>query len=1345
MANNIQTLILSGAGSWSNAIYLERYPTGKVKFRVIGGTFDNDVTDLEVTADNFGMYNFVVHATPPTKQYESKHVTVYYDYAGQWILIQAASRNIVIPVSKVVAPKIMFNGFDALSGNDTLNPLYAGVIIGGGTATADNASFDPIVPKKISTLAIESTFDYKKTILFVPDKANSKIHWLTSTNVYDDIKLYGTLNLSFVSAFAYFSPATHRRTVVVFQADGTIRPYNVQMVAQATTKLSYRVVRAVWRKTSDPYAASFYVFDDKGQIHLLDSSFNELSVMSDQYYVDAHESLNAFITRDGKLVGTDVLTDITDISFYQFIPNSTVAYGISLPISATSTYKKFDITANALTGTSPTVSGDLLRYNTTASWDLTGGTVSAGKETLGTRALANIGSDVVQTNQENWSYLSVTAAPAATAGDQRFVYVARPTTDLKHVITPTYSTLLPSYDVPLGQSVVFSFTANFDTKDDVLPIRLPDGINWTATVGNVPVTSVRNGETVTVIATHPYLTSQPFPFSVGRSQGLVEVIPDPMPDPFIFETIYDVPDYSWQQTVEQRITGVNQSIELRVKVDGAEDDSRVEIYVNGILKPAPVLIANNDTFYFRVHHGYNITQVDVTAGEYETSYGIYTVSEIQFPPIPNRAYATVGKEYRTPVLLNSGISALSLSINGTAGEFIQGGKEITLEIGQSTQILFTPTEVAKTTVFFGSSRYSYEWKIWTDDTWQDAVPPEVRSERYVLASSAPINFDNIPENFFTDLSCPAGLLLSIDGVIQQGEVDSRGVYKTGIELKDVSCDSILKIKALPAHDQPYTLTFGKATVGWLHDFTTDPTYQYGFESVGTLINNVFESISERVFAPITLLYQTQKNAVKDLFERTFLSALRYKETETLQSYKSVTPAATSVPMAYDFAMDSAVFTPLVYNEWKEFVVSNVSMPALFNASEYQTQVTAGNSFVDVNDTKVILSNVNSFASAFETIVLENGIVLETRNEISYHEHLLQAGKVNWNEVINADSSKARSVNWNDVIEMAASEAQVLEEVHNFFDAAPPKIYEVNATPKRENAEPDYITFAYSSKETEHQFTDPVVAGHVDTTIDWYKQAPSANKDAFEPHIILMYSMDSSKDAMIPAAIDSLSNYKYSSEYEWTRDAIYYHDKNEPNPIIYVQPATSFERPLPRWFELNAEYEISPYGQFVFAAISYKYLNVPEQAKLNNVYKEDSVIEFTQVNAAIASQGSAPRILSTVYHRQENSKPNLVELQKIKGEEFDARVITDVTYSSDGLKHILLTATTDFGNPDPLTKGYFATELEALQNATDVWNKTPEEVYGIQQLDGSWTWAIVIPCGEYCGDFGCDMRGYIAGG
>lgn len=66
-----------------------------------------------------------------------------------------------------------------------------------------------------------------------------------------------------------------------------------------------------------------------------------------------------------------------------------------------------------------------------------------------------------------------------------------------------------------------------------------------------------------------------------------------------------------------------------------------------------------------------------------------------------------------------------------------------------------------------------------------------------------------------------------------------------------------------------------------------------------------------------------------------------------------------------------------------------------------------------------------------------------------------------------------------------------------------------------------------------------------------------------------------------------------------------------------------------------------------------------------------------------------------------------------------------------------------GNPDMLDRGYFASELQALRNAIDVWKADPATIAARQIPSGEWYWITVDTCTNMCQ--GCPPYGYISGG
>jgi len=1363
MANNIQTIVSNKAESWSNAIHIKRYPSGTLKFLVVGGKFDNGTDQVSVTADQYGMYNFNVSATPPTKQYESKHVTVYYDYAGQWTILQSASRNLMLPVSKTVTPKALMSGFDALYKADKVDPEFGEAVIAWGATALDSASLDALVPKPLSSITLnESAFDYKQPIWFVADKAARKVHLFNNPTDTQSLVRYKTISQEFADAVAYYSPSTHRRTVAIFASNGTVSCYNVRMEKQPDVVLPYRVNRVVLLKATGAFDPLFAVFDSEGKVHKLDSNFSEVSSRTDDFYVNCHESLDAYITRDGRLVGTDVWqTPSASNFFYAFAPGTEDVYSVNF---TDNTLARFGIKTSTRTDLG-TADSNLLRYPATFTNPTASLILAAGADTTGRKSFVDRAQPLTDVSSRYWSYLSLMSNGATT---QKYGFVARPTTTLNHSYLPTFGATLPAYDVPLGKKVTFTFVANFDDTDDVLPLILPEGIKWTATVNGKSVVQVRNGDSVTVTAEHEFLTNQAFPFSVGRSNGLVEVVPDPYPDPFTFETIYDVPDYSWQQTEVKTMTGINQRIELNITVDGKEDPDRVELYVNDVKIDAPYFMVNGDKFYMRIKHGYNITLINVKAGEYETDWGIYTVSEIEFDPIPNRAYAPTGILYQTRVLTNTGITALALTIDSDIGEFIQGGKAITLEIGQSTRVQFTPTEPDKKyQVKFGSSRYKYTWDIWTHETWLDDQPAPVYSRGMVVARSATIKFDKIPENFFTDVRVPAGVLFEIDGKDIDSDLDSRGVYRNAFELKDISCDSVLILESYPSHNTPKVLTFNKAEAAWLHDFEGEleykdagrsevveilaPDFEYAFDSRKT--NNTTKFVS-------ALMRQDTDDVV-----RVFGEALPRIHSETDMRYDSAIMRRSSES---DMRYGSAIMRRNTNFDLFSFVSAYVSTDSNFD-SKYQ----AAFSFASYNVKQVyeewhlfaesIIKSPEMFSGYDSAYGLHKGFDFDNAFETSADKFEPKILKANDTVLIVKEISTSRRTNWNAInqVDVTLPDVQEWNKVSDTVETSPVYV-ETAATPSQYAAESDYLENTQDAK------ADPAPPSQQQDA-EPYKQFMEADRIwppvlgshfGFEADITDTYNRSYVDPAVSIWRQEVIPRADYAMQWDFINLENFSISVAPSQPVIFTQANAEYSPPVPRWFEMNAQYQLTPHAEFVMAAVTYKYLNDPLHVGTTKVHRVDMSVELKvgsdakrlesfvehKIPSAIYKSGfSYAPALPPEVKSSPMSKARHVEAQTIQSGSIAPRGVEIISHPVDRMKVTMFVPTVDYGEPDPLKKGYFETELDALQNAVNVWKKSPDEIFAIQQPDKTWTWAIKIPCGEYCGEFGCDTRGYLAGG
>lgn len=1405
MAEIIPIVETVGSHTWHATVNVGGH-TDALTFRVVGGTFADGTTDKQITPTTGSDYDMDLKATSTVSPDSTQSALVYYQDGDLWVLVKSASRMFMQPQKKELDYRLLTQGFDALPLGATLNPVYNGLILGGGVRIPTAAAMQTSPVKALGTM--ESTiFDSKKPTSFVYDRPNKTFYWISNAASVDATRLYGAMTNVDLAGYKV-SYVNGVRTVVLFRTNGLIETYDQTMYRTSTIELGYRVTRVVCRRAGvgSNVADSYVVFDRKGRAHYLNAAMTETAVKSDNFYVNASDSYDVLSTNDGRLVGATV-SNSTNGFWYQFVPSSFLVFGYD-PTSMK--MLQFNVRDNKLhVAERDLITNDCLVYNTPAAWTETGGKIVAGMDTNGTDALFGFADgETPSMARTGWSYAELLTPPYTQADtyDRLFYYASQPTNNLKHLTIRNYNVVWPDLkNVELGPVVTFKYVVDAQDKDIPLPLAAPAGVTMTATVKvvtvddddvehveQVPVTHVYHGDEVTFTLSHSFITSSSFPISIGRTVYEFEMQTDDKPDALHWENILGVENDTWNRTEDVTVKGINVAVPVAVTIDGVVDYSRVKIFVDGTETAMPVYVRNNQTLGFEVLQKNNTTRVAVTVGQGGAAFGVYTLIEAKLDVGRHWAYMPIGKEIRSSVMKNTGTIPLVLTITETDAQFSQGGQTLTLPVNGTTQLVFTPTENKQYSIKFNSDQYSYEWHIWADDHWLGEIPATKRAERYVMGDSGDIFFGNVPENFWTYIKVPAGMLLDIDGVRVVIPLDSRGVYKEqNTVLGPFECaETMLKIYGLPSHDQPHTLMLGNAPLPWLYDMTVDPTYEV---QPTHFVGELDLKYDARYTATVQRTDSTYLNVVDSRvivapeFDRETEDPLEWFDWPDVRTHAAesvpvtfISPAnprgmAVSLPTWITGPEDHVGFIPTVTLEQAQDVVVDTfeTFEILEGRNESVTTMQLQDFIDGVRDRADTIDLFTFFgtdrASAVDQFPLFEAITGQTETSSLFPLFESFSG-----------------------VQQAAATFPLFESftgttvVHDSFEA---KFFTERALRDDtfSNTFVEMLEFQQTFDLFKPEFSHPK-SWTVDQLESRFAKPPASYKgQSIYPRLITLKPPQ--VDVSDARKVESYANFPQPvSQARLTswNSALYHIGWNRPiwrpASVTYKQaphvpkyidplyhPAVLFQDEIPfvRWHSSDKWYTLppapgsrmedpkrykvlpAPYGFFHMTSTADNVLpNVPHYRYDAATYKADMLLaeqrrsgSGTSADPALAVQVQAPKSIDVV-----SSSGRVTSRQSIKVAVQKTRISTPKTYGVQPPVFETWTVAPDHGDKDePLKEGYFETELLALQDATQVWGFDPSMVYAIRQVNGYWTWAQVTVCEETCGSMSCSARGYLSGG
>lgn len=1409
MAEMIPVVEATGAQSWSNVVTIAGH-TDSLQFRVVGGTFDDDSTDKTITPTSGSDYTVALKATVTVGESETQPVLLYYQDGGTWILVHSLSRIFKRPQVKELDYRLLVHGMDALPLGATLNPIYNGLVLGGAVRIPTAQAMQQSTVAKFSDF--DSTFfDLTKPVSIVYDRQARTLYYIHTDGAVENTKIFGGMYGVDIAGYKVSYDSTGKRSAVVFHTSGQVDVLDEAMTQYGEPKqLGYKVNRVVCRRagvginTVDSYVA----FDDDGRAHYLDASFVETSVKSDQFYVNGSDSYDVLSTFDGRLVGANT-SNSGDVFWYQFVPSSLLVLGYS---PTTMQMYQFDLMNNRMNvAPRDLIANDRVVYNTTAAWTAEGGKLVAGFDTNGSDALFGFADgETPSQTRSGWPYVEMLTTPYTQEDtyDRLFYYAARPASNVKHLAIRNFDVVMPDLsNVELGTTVTFKVVVDAADPDMPLTIVAPAGVTVLSTIEvtttdivngapvetteTVPVTKVYDGQEVTITLTHPFITSTSFPISIGRSVYLFEMKADDTPNPYAWQNILGIENDTWNRTEDVAITGINVSVPVSVLVDGIEDYARVKIFVDGVETAMPVYLRNNQTLGFEILHENNTSKIDVNVGQGTSHFGLYTIVEAQLDVGRHWAYMPAGKEVQSDSMKNTGTIPLTLTITDTDAVFANGSQTITLPVNASTSIKFTPAENKQYTVKFHSDQYSYEWHVWADAEWLGTPAPVKRAERYVLGDSGDLFVDNIPDNFWTYITVPAGMLLDVDGVRVERALDSRGVYKEqGLVIGPFECaDTMLKIYGLPSHQQPHTLVFGDAEFGWLYDLTVDPTYvPYWYDTILTT----------------DLSYKSGMSSAVTVLDLSHVAASTHNVI--------LTPA-------YDPELD-------VQLEWLDFEDATThraapivrefdtakQLPQYVNMPEFDT---GHKDFVDNFKTFALIDGADVRVERFDTFTLVEGADVK-HDKFDLFKHVegsnIKGDKFDLFTLVEGSSIKLDSI---DLFELVQGSKDVVQHTSlpefigtdrsNTLDSFPLFESLLGTAAATDSFWPD---FAVGSNIKDDTFANNFMA-HLQHEPEYFELA--------EPRY--QVTIKAVTDQILPRSVGITGVYRTATIEGLKVDigGVF------PQPMSqgkYVQASANFPQPMNgcRWLQANTTYNIEwarpiwrpEYLTYHAKAIEAKYVDpiyhpavlfmeeIPfvrwrqppvryhydpaNPMRMEHIVKypvapaANEFYQLKQIADHVVPHVGRFRVTDPIYHHEmigdfvESShitktdvlQPDVIKAPRVIKARTSSAVPTTRPAIRVEIQKSRKTTRTAYAIPtpvfeewsvapnhgdmnEPLKEGYFETELDALQNATQVWGFDASVVYAIQQVNGYWTWAQITVCEESCGSMSCAARGYLSGG
>lgn len=788
--------------------------------------------------------------------------------------------------------------------------------------------------------------------------------------------------------------------------------------------------------------------------------------------------------------------------------------------------------------------------------------------------------------------------------------------------------------------------------------------------------------------------------AVGRSALVEGVLPDSIPNPFKIDDI------------EGAVIG-EQSFTLPFTPKGYDSPAVIksngEIWVNDVVVEDGSLIQPGSTIRIKVIHGPNsVSSWWCEVGGVRASFFSLSHSQRVTPPTAGRAYAPRTTVESKPIVNPYADVELIFELSSPLGNIKdrEGVRSVVLGPNQSVVLELNVDEFGRYEVPYRFGLSDHVWQVWADDHFLDPYPTTPEAERHVEAESPPFTFSAIPSNFFMIATVPAGIIPTLGGVFIEAPSDAREYNSESREV-ELTPASVLTYKGIP-FSGGRELDFGDVVARWVYP----PKLADSFVDSDVVIT----------------LPAAKVNVVVDRVETapalpTTLAEVSY-DPEIVMHRHQGQPIRT-------YATYDAVFG-----------VDGVAAPVAWGSEKYEPE-----------------ARQIRMPSSFERRIPISVRPQQTHEIDSAVYHAPQPRPAH-------------------EIQSAPALARHIPQMHSWGG----KDYQFRALTK--SYQPDSFNF--------HQYIDPAaykldgVTPHAQPISQTYGSVLSAGREA---NIVSTVASEPAVRNELPPQV-SLAGLEAQSFKVTYGQSLESAGPNEKRTLGYYKLEVSSQeylrpshqgvplRPLHRILRFTDSGDIwpkyfVPYQPTQILNLAAQAADARQGSRYNSVmlsgrYEQSSKarvhLEASQAMgisshrlAAIDAQVFVP---SAVSHAEASASrlqigavfpadsaaavsiaPQLVKDFVQRFAQFIPKVPHDfaprkVVMEDEGMVH-------DGNVPTLLDRGYFATELEALQNATQVWKMEPQNVAGRQLPNGMWYWIQLDFCYNMCTE--CPPYGYISGG
>lgn len=704
------------------------------------------------------------------------------------------------------------------------------------------------------------------------------------------------------------------------------------------------------------------------------------------------------------------------------------------------------------------------------------------------------------------------------------------------------------------------------------------------------------------------------------------------------------------------------------------------IVINGVEVPDGTLIRPGQSLAIKVTQSEEfLNHWWVTTGALRVEFVSAQQDQPVTTAIKSRAYMPLGK-FVSRQISNSFDRSVILQL-GDIGE-IQDRTQRTIVLGpgQVAHITLDIIEHKHYEIPYTFGRSEHMLQVWADDHFLDPEPVTAEADRFVAAQSPAFSFASIPDDFYVKAKTPAGVLVALDGELLAAPADARS-YNHDEEELEFDVVQPLSYMAIPFADGR-TLDFGDVVARW--------TYDPAVSSVIREKQSVWLLPKQEPLVVVLQNLEVPRVPVADNEPSTFALYPMRKHQEH--------PSAASNSFAgWDVDMLAAAEVAGIKAPnfgHNEFTISDVGRAVAAAADNPEIRT------FDNLDFQIVAPTRSEFES-------------RDAQRVMPEHYSVESGNFTYIERVTTDMKAA------EYAEVRPHQAQALSLIPNPVTARTSEGLEVypNWTPPTAANAPDAL----------------------DATSVQYRVSMELE---LEVNVVKARSAEVLELHSAQMQITGLTSWKSES---YTVE----------QPISYTIPIRPLYRGVNRnSVDIQARSYVYPRAYSMADPIP----GVSYNARAK-IWQLEITASQMHVGVPVTARALEAVAIENLTRDRDNALPSSMQLLRVTRQGTDAAFTAASATSShtqregeyvqrsvqsfEARKIIFNLATTHDGNPDLLDRGYFATELEALQNAVNVWHKDPADVVARQIPTLQWYWATPDVCVNMCD--ACPPYGYLSGG